>query len=258
VLVAPARAQDPIAPRGAPPTWLPRREWVLNHFLPYDSATLHAAIGTGDTGLRSYFGGQEHRVVPPVAELARRRGVASDRLVRMLIRPWRGTVSRRHLGRLRRRTTLTLSQGHLLQHMLFHPLHEKALMEAEPDILGTDHTAVASLRRAGASNLEIGARFGRTEHQITAAAVAVLRGTMRRAVRRRWTPRAQARRYLRFQIGEIPAWLTFARRDAAPHRENESPGHGTGAGAIAQLRGAWAAEPFFCANPTGRRVRAAG
>jgi hypothetical protein len=224
-----AGAQDPIAPPGASPTWLPPYDWVLDHRFPYDVERLYALLHVDDTELRQYFTAQAGTVVPPVAELARRRGIAPRRLARTLIEPWRGRVSARRLARLRHRTMLTLTEGHLLQHMLFHPLHSKALMEAEPEVLGADHMTVAALRRAGISNLEIGQRFGRSECDITAAAGRVLRRTMRRAVRARWTPRAQGRRYVRIQYEEIPAWLRFTATAAEPDHEHDPMGQAAAA-----------------------------
>lgn len=217
VLAPAAGAQDPMAPPGAPKTWLPKYEWVLNHFFPYDGRTLYRVLGTDDQKLRGFYGGQAHEVVPPITDLARLRGISRARLTRILMRPWRGKVSRRRFAALRRRTILTLTQGHVLQHMLFHPLHEKALMEAEPEIFGADHMTLAAMRRQGMTLAQVGEHFGKTEQETTAAAEAVLRRTMHGAVRRQWTLRAPARRYLRFQISAIPAWLHFARGGGRTH-----------------------------------------
>ena len=220
--LAPAGAQDPIAPPGAPKTWLPSYGWVLNHFLPYDTRTLYRVLETDDVGLRAFFKARGDHAVPPIMDLARQRGLSRRRLTRLLMRPWRGMVPVQHLAALRRRTTLTLTQGHLLQHMLFHPLHDRAMMEAEPEIFGADHVTVAALRRAGMTLAEIGARFGRTEQDVAAAAESVLRRTMRHAQRRNWTPRGQGRRYLRFQISEIPSWLDFSRQGGASGHQHEA------------------------------------
>ena len=132
-------------------------------------------------------------------------------------------------------------------------------MEAEPEILGADHVTVAA------------ATARRREQSRDRSAVRQDRGRDRRGGRRRAAPHdatvpcagagrraAQADRYLRFQIAEIPAWMTFTRGGPTADHEHAAPGLGDGVAAIAHLRGAWVADPFFCFIPRGSRARAAG
>jgi hypothetical protein len=204
-----ARGADSLAPPGAPPHWLPSWNWVLNHWLPYDSETLYAALDTNDQELRAYFGGKQHEVVPTLGELAQQRGWSRARLVRLLVEPWRGQVSRRRFQKLKRRTTLTITQGHLLQHMLFHPLHERPLYRRSEEILGADHQTVAALLRQGLSRIEIGARFGRTEQQVIDATDRVLTETAWRGIRNESTPETQMLRYLELQRRKAPGLLHY-------------------------------------------------
>jgi hypothetical protein len=216
---APSAAQDSIAPPGSDRHWLPHWSWVLNHWFPYSVPQLYAALDTSDAELREYFGGRAHPVVPPLADLARQRGVSPGKLVRELVAPWRHKTSRAHFAALKRRAALTLSQGHLLQHMLFHPLHEKALLWRTQDIFTITPVEVDALLRQGYSRLEIGARYGRSEQDLTDATTTILRRASRRAVRQHWTTRSEADRYLAIQIDAIPAWLTFKAATADPQAQ---------------------------------------
>jgi hypothetical protein len=94
-----------------------------------------------------------------------------------------------------------------MQHMLFHPFHERALVRHAKDIYGADQARVTELQREGMTLLEIGAMYGRSAEQVHHAAVRVLRRNQRRGARRSQTPRAEARREAAAQIALLPEYL---------------------------------------------------
>jgi hypothetical protein len=220
-----AQAADKIAPPGSPPHWLPKWDWVLDHWFPYDTQRLYTALHTSDPELRKYFGGQEHQVVPPLLGLAHERGWTRAKLVRHLVRPWRGHVTRRQYRRLAHRASLTLTQGHLMQHMLFHPLHEKALFDRGEEIYGAPNQEVLPYRKQGLSPLEIAAHFGRSKEQATDAVETILRETAAEGIQRKLTPRAQMLRYLAIQLPLVPGWLEFKGTGMNPQAMYEHGGH---------------------------------
>jgi len=46
-----AASPDSLAPRTAPPHWLPPEAWVYNHWLPFDEQRLYDALGTDRAGV---------------------------------------------------------------------------------------------------------------------------------------------------------------------------------------------------------------
>lgn len=119
-LVAPSAARDSEAPPHASHRWFPCEGWVMFHWLPYDEARLYRLLGIDRSRLRSWLRDDRRHTI---AQLARRRGIAPEELALRLVRPWRDEVSPGRFRLLRRRALRTLTQGHLAQHIFFHPLH---------------------------------------------------------------------------------------------------------------------------------------
>src|SRR4051812_2889461 len=114
-----ARAADSHAPKGARGDWLPRTEWVMSSWLPYDEARLYALLDVDRPTVDAWL--DDHRTL---GELARRHGVHSLRgLAAQLVAPRGGAV-------LRARALDTLTQPHLARHVLFHVFHTPAVAQA--------------------------------------------------------------------------------------------------------------------------------
>src|SRR3954454_16998491 len=69
-----ALAADSHAPKGARGDWLPRTEWVMSSWLPYDEARLYALLDVDRPTVDAWL--DDHRTL---GELARRHGVRSLR-----------------------------------------------------------------------------------------------------------------------------------------------------------------------------------
>jgi hypothetical protein len=98
----------------------------------------------------------------------------------------------------------TLTQGHLMQHMLFHPFHDTALFEASPQVFGvTPHDLNLNLAQH-ISHAQIGYQHGRTYQQMAASATAVLRAEEAIGVREHLTPTSEAQVELAYEISKLP------------------------------------------------------
>ena len=139
-------APDPDAPAGAPPSWLPDRDWVLEHWLPYDFEQLQEALGgMAFNDIQAYV----HDNVHTLADLARSQGGTRRPSSRGSSGPWRGRVAERHYRTLRRRATKTFTQSHLFAHMIGHPFHTRSLQRQTEAIFGVSSKEMAELRQRG-------------------------------------------------------------------------------------------------------------
>jgi hypothetical protein len=225
---APARAADSLAPRGAPRDWLPHEDWVLEHWLPYNQNMLFQILGVNLEQVREYFQSAPNApAVPTLAALARSRGLNVRRLANELVAAWHPRVSRGQYALLLNRALRTLTQGHLLQHMLFHPFHDTALFRASPQVFGvTPHELNLDLAQQ-MSHAEIGYQHGRTYQQMAASATAVLRGEEAAGVRQHLTPASEAQAELAYQIAFLPNLLSSSSNKAqtifAPGGSHSAP-----------------------------------
>jgi hypothetical protein len=209
VAASPARAADSLAPSGAPRDWLPHEDWVLEHWLPYDQNTLLRILGLNLEQVRRYFQSDPGApVVPTLAALARSRGIGVQRLANELVASWHPRVSRGQYAVLLDRAMRTLTQGHLMQHMLFHPFHDTALFRASPQVFGVSPHDLNQYRAQRISHAEIGYQHGRTYQQMAATAIGVLRGEEAVGVRGHLTPPSEAQAELADQIATLPKWLS--------------------------------------------------
>lgn len=191
---------DPLAPPGAEPDWLPKEEWVQEHWIPYEQDRLARLLRTDITGLREWMRGDR-----PLAGLVRRRGLVPSRLAWRLVEPWRGRVSRRKLRELHERALRTLTQGHLGLHLFSHPTHSRSLNRLYLQ-LHESHSAAA---RPGLSLLDIAEAEGHSAAWLRRKTLRMLRRSARRGVRLEATPARQARRWLRFQEPAALKWLEW-------------------------------------------------
>jgi hypothetical protein len=147
-----------------------------------------------------------------LAELAVSRGVQPLQLREDLLAPWRGKVPRAQLRILRNHTSRMLTQGHLAQHMFWHPFHSPAYMRkpdaAAQELFGVSIQTYRRLRRKRYAEIQIAAAGGRTPAQLRWAIVSHMRMEAAMGVRMDMTPRSQAQRMLRRQLSLVNCWMT--------------------------------------------------
>ena len=208
-VVPAAHAQDPIAPPGAEKHWLPPEPWVNDLWLPYEEQRLYGLLGRTRGEVFRWVRVDAHHTM---AQLARRRGWSVARLSAALVAPRRGEVSASLLRTLRRRAALTLTQGHLGQHLLFHALHQTAIPNRATQIFGVrTREQFLKLRRSELSPLQIGELFGRARVDMQRGCVQALRDAAALGVRRGELPPRQAGVMLDRQIRQVPRWLGQSR-----------------------------------------------
>lgn len=178
----------------------------MNHWLPYDGAALAEALGVEFKDLATLI--DDHHDVT-LARVARARGLRPGRLLRELIAPWQGRVGPARLRVLRERAALTFSQPHLAHHMFGHVFHVGVLNQAVERLYGVSIADLNRLRRGGKSFYELGEANGLARPALHAAVGALLRGTMREAVRSRQTPRRWARFWLAYQFEQLDHYLAY-------------------------------------------------
>src|SRR3954454_22314861 len=200
-----AESFDSLAPKTAPPHWLPPEPWVYNHWLPFDEHRLYR-LGGFDRGDLWRQLRDDHRTV---WQLAARHGWKRPAALAAALVPGGDRV-------LRSRALRLLTQGHLAQHAFFHSLHQFAIASEAPELFGVPDIAFRALRRAELSPLAIGRLNGRSVGAVEAGSIAVLRERARFGVRTGQTPPAQAALLLRRQVSQLPRWLGQARYNGPP------------------------------------------
>jgi hypothetical protein len=188
---------DPDAPDGAPVSWLPNEPWVRNHWLPYRERDLWRTLHTNRAELRVWL---RHK---PLADLARAKGVDPGRALTRLLLPVRREFPGRNAA-LADHARRTFNQRHLMQHMLFHPFHIPAFNADVPRLLGYGWPQINAMRRQGLSLADIARRRHRDPHAAMLRIRAGLLAASRLGVRRRETPRAQARDFTAEQRRMLP------------------------------------------------------
>jgi hypothetical protein len=203
LLAAPAAAHDSLAPRGADHRWLPAERWVEKHWMPFDEAELYRTLRV-DTPTVFRWLYDDHRTL---ADLARRRGVATRTLAKRLLAPRRASLSANEYRVLRERTRRMLSQGHLAQHVLFHVFHGAHLGHVE-HVFGVSARVYRRLRdRERLSRYEIAERGGRTRESVREHVVADLEHQAGMGVRIGAVTQEQADLMLARQLRTVDCWL---------------------------------------------------
>jgi hypothetical protein len=205
LLIVPAAAQaaDSHAPHGARLDWLPRDEWVMSSWLPYDEARLYELVHSDRAEVDAWL--DDHRTL---GQLARRRGWTSQRkLARALVAPRLKSVRPAMRGVLERRALETLTQGHLSNHVIFHVFHTPAIADHAPTIFGVRPATFRHLRDSALSPTAIAQGGGRTRAGAQARVAAVLKARGARAVRLGAMSRAQAKALYAEQLASLPAFM---------------------------------------------------
>jgi hypothetical protein len=208
-----AHAQDSDAPPGALPHWIPTEDWVYEHWLPYDETRLYRVLRTDRGRIWRHL---RDDAAHDLAQLARRRGLTAAELADRLVAPRRAAVDAGTFARLRSRALRTITQGHLAQHILFHSLHQRTLVDRARWIFGVSGRRLADLRVDELSPLEIARLSGRSAVAVRGRAARALRATAARGVRGGALTRAQAERLLRRQLRQLPRWLGQRRNNGPP------------------------------------------
>ncbi|WP_445149932.1 TolB family protein [Baekduia sp. Peel2402] len=202
---------DDLAPPDAPAHWLPPEPWVYNHWLPYDEGRLYRVLHITRDGLWEQLR-DDHRTL---AQLAARHGYPSARVLAAKLVAGR-KVTGTSRAELERRARMTITQGHLAQHLFFHSLHQFAIPSAAPDIFGVTDAAFRTLRRQELSPLAIGRMHGRSPGRIEGDAIAVLRERIAFGISEGDITARQAQILLRRQLTQLPRWLDQARYNGPP------------------------------------------
>jgi hypothetical protein len=192
-----SRAHDPRAPPGAEHNWLPHREWVRFHWVPFDEADLHRALSIDGQAVYHWLS-DDHRTL---AQLALRRGLDPDALVEELVAPHGSAPI------LRRRAHRVLTQGHLAQHLFFHVFHGPRVPQHSWRILGVSPAVFVRLRQRGLTPIQIARRGHRSAHQLRIDVVDELRHEARLGAARRVTSKAQSRVMLGRQTRLLGCWM---------------------------------------------------
>lgn len=208
LVAAPASAHDSLAPPGARHNWLPTEDWSAFHWSPFDEVRLAHLLGITHRELYDYQS-NDHQTL---AELAVARGIDPMTLREQLLAPWKGRVSGARLRVLRNHTSRMLTQGHLAQHMFWHPFHSPAFMrdadKAAHDLFGVSIKTYRRLRRDGWTEAQIAARGGRTTAQLRQTITHHMEMEAAMGVRMKLTPRSQAARMLARQKSLIDCWMS--------------------------------------------------
>ncbi len=155
---AAAQAADSHAPKGARGDWLPRSEWVMSSWAPFDEARLYSLLGTDRAEVAAWL--DDRRTL---GQFAAKRGYRSRRaLADKLVAPRLRTASGRLKRALRQRARDMLTQAHLARHVLFHVYHTPAIPRHAPEIFGMSAQRYRALRDSGTTPIAIAARAGMT------------------------------------------------------------------------------------------------
>lgn len=216
LIAPPAHTADTEAPPGAGKNWLPNEDWVIRHWIPFEERRLYAALKVRKHEVFTWLDDYDHTI----ASLARRQGVDPSALIRRLVRPWKGRVSRRQYLLLRSRTRRTMTQSHLSRHLLFHVFHNRRIGRNAKRFFGVSHATWWKLRSSGHTVLEVARRGGRSERQVRRELLPFLERELRVGVKRNMTPRRQARAFFRTQRSKLRAWMRENRLRVPEHEQH--------------------------------------
>ena len=198
-----ADAADTHAPRGARGDWLPRSEWVMSSWLPFDEARLYALVGTDRAELGSWLNDRR-----TLGQLAAKHGLRDRRaLADRLVAPRLRTASPTMKRLLRQRSRDMLSQAHLARHVLFHIYHTPAIPRHAREIFGLGPQRYRRLRDSGTTPIMIAALGGKTPAASREALLTILAKRDDQGIRSGAMSSRQARTLFAHQQAGIDAYL---------------------------------------------------
>lgn len=218
-----ASAHDATAPADAPHNYLPSAGWVFQHWVPFNEADLAADLRVPVGVLRTWMLDDHHTF----ADIAHLRGMTVGALSRRLVRESGVAASdRRRTAELRRRTRLVLRDGHLAQHVLFHPFHGPGFPSRARALFGITPAAFGAARQAGRTPLQLA--VDRTPRAVSRGVDSVLARSAGRGIATRSTSPAQSARMLARQRRTLPCWLNtpLAKLDPTSPFGDPLGGHG--------------------------------
>jgi signal transduction histidine kinase len=205
---AAAHAADSHAPHGARLDWLPRDEWVMSGWLPYDEARLYDLVHSDRAEVDAWL--DDHRTL---GQLARSRGWTSQRtLAHALVAPRLKVLRPALRSVLERRALETLTQGHLSNHVIFHVFHTPAIADHARTIFGLRPETFRHLRDGGLSPATIAQRGGRTRAGAQTRIAQLLKARGQRAVSLGAMSRAQAKALYAEQMANLSAFMAHTYR----------------------------------------------
>ncbi len=199
-----AMAADSHAPKGVRGDWLPRSEWVMSSWLPFDEARLRDVLHTNRAELATWLNDTR-----TLGQLAATRGLSNQRaLAAALVAPRLRTASPAMKRTLRQRSMDMVTQAHLARHVMFHIYHTPAIPRHAQEIFGMAPQAYRTLRDSGWSPQRIAAA-GHTTLRVardTLRSILVRRNDQ--AVRGGAMSRRQADALLAHQDSGLDAYMT--------------------------------------------------
>jgi hypothetical protein len=143
-------------------------------------------------------------------------------VARELVLAWRPPRALR--ARLVERARRTFTQGHLLQHMLFHPVHSRELTRASTAIVGLRNRDVIVLLHQGQSRAEIGQAHGFDRAHMVSTATAAVERAQQLGLAKHETPPAEGQRELDTERVVISPWLDLRHNAAINPQREITPG----------------------------------
>lgn len=212
---APAAGRDSLAPAGSSDHWLPKEDWVYRHWLPFAQADLERELGLGPGQLEAFLFDDRRTLV----ELARAKGMDPAALRDRLVAPVVSGLGPDRAAVVRERAWRVLTQGHLAQHLLFHPYHGLDVRANAPAIFGLTPRHYQHERLTGRTPLQLIAAHGGTR--------ATLRGALDRlyvvdadeGLRLQVTGRAATTEMLARRRAELRCWM----RSPVPGKDPGQP-----------------------------------
>ena len=198
-----AQAADSHAPEGARGDWLPRSEWVMSSWAPFDEARLYNLLDTDRREVAAWL--DDRRTL---GQFAARHGYRDQRaLAEKLVAPRLRTASAAMRRALRQRSRDMLSQAHLARHVLFHIYHTPAIPRHAQEIFGMSPRRYRAMRDTGTTPLMIAARGGRTLAASTGALRTILAKRDDQGVRAGATSTRQAQALFAAQQAGLAAYM---------------------------------------------------
>ncbi len=198
-----AMATDGNAPAGARGDWLPRSEWVMSSWLPFDEARLHRLLDTNRAELATWLDDERS-----LGRLAARRGWTDRRkLAGALVAPRLRTATPAMKRTLRTRAMDMLTQPHLARHVMFHIYHTPAIPRHAREIFGMSPDRYRRLRDSGMNPARIALAGDRRPSAARDALRSILVRRNDQAVRAGAMSRRQADALLAHQDAGLDAYM---------------------------------------------------